>query len=152
VGDLGTVDRDVLRGKLGGLAQVDRHELASIESSWQRRHGRRWRVRPIIPTGQRATLPRHRLRTSAGAGAGFWDDQAERDGRHLVALRFVAGAALRRAEAAEALRVSMGRLERACAFLSLSPPHGLRLVEPAAVESGPHARGPVRMADARSAR
>jgi len=43
----------------------------------------------------------------------------------------VAGAAQRRAEAAAALRVSTGRLERACAFLRASPPHGLLLVEDA---------------------
>jgi segregation and condensation protein B len=42
---------------------------------------------------------------------------------------FAAGPALERAEAAEALRISVGRRERAWAFLNLSPPHGLRLVE-----------------------
>src|SRR5207302_961288 len=43
-------------------------------------------------------------------------------------LLFVAGG-MRRAELSEALHVSSGRLDRACAFLNLSPPHGLVLLE-----------------------
>jgi segregation and condensation protein B len=46
----------------------------------------------------------------------------------LVALLFVAGG-LRRVELAEMLRISSGRLDRACAFLNVSPPHGLALLE-----------------------
>jgi segregation and condensation protein B len=83
----------------------------------------------MIPSGRGAPLPRHRFQFSASAGAELWDDQAERDGRHLVALLFVAGPMLERARVAEALRISAGRLERACTFLNLSPPHGLRLEE-----------------------
>ena len=45
------------------------------------------------------------------------------------ALLFVAGGSLRRADLAAALRVSAGRVERACAFLRASPPHGLALLE-----------------------
>jgi segregation and condensation protein B len=36
---------------------------------------------------------------------------------------------MRRAELAEALRISSGRLDRACAFLNVSPTHGLALLE-----------------------
>ena len=59
----------------------------------------------------------------------IWDDRAERDARGLVALLFVAGGRLRRAELAEALRCSQARLGRACDFLRTSPPHGLVLLE-----------------------
>ena len=58
-----------------------------------------------------------------------WDDRAERDARGLVALLFVAGGTLRRAELAEALHCSQARLGRACDFLRASPPHGLVLLE-----------------------
>ena len=53
----------------------------------------------------------------------------QRDARGLVALLFVAGGTLRRAELAEALRCSQARLGRACDFLRGSPPHGLILFE-----------------------
>jgi segregation and condensation protein B len=43
-------------------------------------------------------------------------------------LLFVAGG-MRRTELSEALRLSSGRLDRACAFLNVSPPHGLALLE-----------------------
>ena len=46
-----------------------------------------------------------------------------------MALLFVAGGRLRRAELAEALRCSQARLGRACEFLRASPPHGLGLLE-----------------------
>jgi segregation and condensation protein B len=58
-----------------------------------------------------------------------WDDRAERDARGLVALLFVAGGTLRRADLAEALHYSQARLGRACDFLRTSPPHGLVLLE-----------------------
>jgi segregation and condensation protein B len=45
-----------------------------------------------------------------------------------VALLFVTGGT-RRTELSEALRLSSGRLDRACAFLNVSPPHGLALLE-----------------------
>jgi len=111
-----------------GRAQLE--ELApAVEPSWQRRPQRRRLLRPSIPSGRHASRPRQRLQV--GASDQPWDDQAERDARGLVALLFVAGAAQRRTEAAAALRVSAGRLERACAFLRASPPHGLLLVEDA---------------------
>src|SRR6266540_3625752 len=53
---------------------------------------------------------------------GLFQTPARRRG--LVALLFVAGGSLRRADLAAALRVSAGRVERACAFLRASPPHG----------------------------
>jgi segregation and condensation protein B len=45
-----------------------------------------------------------------------------------VALLFVTGG-LRRIELAEALKISSNRLDRACAFLHASPPHGLALLD-----------------------
>ena len=45
-----------------------------------------------------------------------------------MALLFVAGG-MRRAELSEAMHVSSGRLDRACAFLNVAPPHGLALLE-----------------------
>ena len=55
-----------------------------------------------------------------------------------VELLFVAGG-MRRAECSEALRVSSGRLDRACAFLQVSPPHGLAVLssdtDPAALRA-----------------
>jgi len=111
-----------------GRAQID--ELApSVEPSWQRRPARRRPLRPIIPSGRHASRPRQHLQ--GGVNDQVWDDQVERDARGLVALLFVAGTAPRRTEAAAALRVSAGRLERACTFLRASPPHGLLLVEDA---------------------
>ncbi len=111
-----------------GRAQLE--ELApGVEPSWQRRPQRRRLLRPSIPSGRHASLPGQHLQ--GGASDQPWDDQAERDARGLVALLFVAGTAQRRTEAAAALRVSAGRLERACAFLRASPPHGLLLVEDA---------------------
>jgi len=46
-----------------------------------------------------------------------------------VALLFVAATPLRRAELAETLRISQGRLSRACSVLHADPPRGLRLEE-----------------------
>ena len=56
-----------------------------------------------------------------------WDDRAEQDANQLVGLLFVAATPLRRTEAAETLRISQGRLARACAVLQADPPRGLRL-------------------------
>ena len=47
----------------------------------------------------------------------------------LVALLFVVGGAMRRAEAAETLHCSLARPGRACTFLRASPPPGLNLLE-----------------------
>jgi len=115
---------------LAALGRAQLEELApGVELSWQRRPERRRPLRPIIPSGRHASPPRQRLQ--GGATEQPWDDQAERDARGLVALLFVAGTAQRRNEVAAALRVSAGRLERACAFLRASSPHGLVLVEDA---------------------
>jgi len=121
---------DAVPAELAALGRAQLQELApGVEPSWQRRPQRRQSLRPVIPSGRHASLPTQRLQV--GAIDQVWDDRAERDARDLVALPFVAGAAQRRAEAAAALRVSAGRLERACAFLRASPPHGLLLVEDA---------------------
>jgi len=56
----------------------------------------------------------------------IWDDRAERDATQLVGLLFVAATPLRRTDAAETLKVSQGRLARACAVLQADPPRGLR--------------------------
>jgi len=110
-----------------GRARLD--ELAEkLKPSWQRRPQRRRPLRPIVPSSGPALRPHPRLQHSAVADAA-WDDQAEREARGLVALLFVAGGSLRRAELAAALRVSTGRVDRACTFLRASPPHGLALLE-----------------------
>jgi hypothetical protein len=71
--------------------------------------------------------PHPRLQHSAVADP-VWDDRAEQHARGLVALLFVAGG-MRRTELSEALRLSSGRFDRACAVLNVSPPHGLALLE-----------------------
>src|SRR5207244_6077 len=98
-----------------------------LEPSWDRRPQRRRPLRSIVPSSPRLPRPHPRLQHSAIADAG-WDDWAEQDARGLVALLFVAGG-MSRAELSEALRLSSGRLDRACAFLRVSPPHGLALLE-----------------------
>jgi len=114
------------------LAELGRTRLAELveglEPSWQRRPQRRRPLRPIVPSSPYPLRPHPRLQHSAAADA-VWDDQAEREARGLVALLYVAGGALRRAELGAALRVSTGRVDRACAFLRASPPHGLALLE-----------------------
>ena len=81
-----------------------------------------------LTQGLQVLRPHPRLQHSSAADAA-WDDQAERGARGLVALLFVAGGSLRRAVLAVAMRVSAGRVDRACAFLRESPPHGLALLE-----------------------
>jgi segregation and condensation protein B len=98
-----------------------------LDPSWHRRSRRRRPLRPLIPTAA-APAPRPRLQVVATRDD-VWDDRAERDARALVALLFVAGGTLRRAELAEALHCSQARLDRACDFLRASPPHGLVLLE-----------------------
>jgi segregation and condensation protein B len=114
------------------IAEFGRTRLAelaeNLEPSWQRRPQRRRPLRPVVPSSASPLRPHPRLQHSAVADAA-WDDQAEREARGLVALLFVAGGSLRRAELAAALRVSTGRVDRACAFLRASPPHGLALLE-----------------------
>jgi segregation and condensation protein B len=114
------------------LAEFGRQRLEELaeklEPSWQRRPQQRRLLRPVVPSSASPLRPHPRLQHSALADAA-WDDQAEREARGLVALLFVAGGSLRRAELAAALRVSAARVDRACAFLRASPPHGLALLE-----------------------
>ena len=113
---------------LAALGRARLKELgAGLEPSWERRPQRRRPLRSSVPSSGRMPRPHPRLQHSAAADAA-WDDRAEQDARGLVALLFVAGG-MRRAECSEALRVSSGRLDRACAFLQVSPPHGLALLE-----------------------
>jgi segregation and condensation protein B len=112
---------------LASLGRGRLDELAPLaEPAWHRRPARPRPQRPIVPTGAR---PR---RSRLGASARFetiWDDRAEQDARHLVALLFVAAETLRRADVAETLRISPARLEQACRFVRTEPPYGLVLVE-----------------------
>jgi hypothetical protein len=84
------------------LVELGRAQLieltAGLEPSWRRRSRRRLPVRPLIPTAP-APGARPRLQVVA-ARDDVWDDRAERDARGLVALLFVAGGTLRRAELA----------------------------------------------------
>jgi segregation and condensation protein B len=123
---------DLADGPATELADLGRACLAEVgtalDPSWQRRPApRRLPIRPVIPTAS-AAAPGARLQV-LGARDVVWDDRAERAARGLVALLFVAGGALRRAELAEALHCSQARLDRACDFLRASPPHGLVLLE-----------------------
>jgi hypothetical protein len=94
-----------------------------LEPSWDRRPPRRRPLRSPVPARGHTPRPHPHRKHSAVTDA-VWDDRAEQDARGLVALLFVAGG-MRRAELAEALHLSAGRLDRACAFLTVSPPHGL---------------------------
>jgi hypothetical protein len=76
---------EAVLAELAALGRAWLDELAAhIEPSWQRRPQRQRTLRPMIPSGRGAPLPRHRLQISANAGvaAELWDDLAERDGRH----------------------------------------------------------------------
>jgi segregation and condensation protein B len=113
---------------LGELGRGRVKEIGDgLEPSWELRPQRRRPLRSIVPSSARMPRPHPRLQHSALADA-LWDDRAEQDARGLVALLFVAGG-MRRAELSETLRLSSGRLDRACAFLGVSPPHGLALLE-----------------------
>jgi segregation and condensation protein B len=122
---------DLADGPALDLVELGRARLVELtdglDPSWHRRSRRRLPVRPLISTAP-APRPRPRLQVVA-ARDDVWDDRAERDARGLVALLFVAGGTLRRAEMAEALHCSQARLGRACDFLRASPPHGLVLLE-----------------------
>jgi hypothetical protein len=123
---------DLAESGLPLLAEIGRTRLNTlggelVEPSWQRRPQRQRSLRPIVPSGVRAPRPHPPLQHSAAADA-VWDDRAEQDARGLVALLFVGGG-MRRTELAELMRLSSARLDRACAFLHLSPPHGLALLE-----------------------
>jgi segregation and condensation protein B len=122
---------DLADGPALDLLELGRTRLVELteglDPSWQRRSRRRLPVRPLVPTAPAPTPPRPRLQVVAGRDV--WDDRAERDARGLVALLFVAGGSLRRAELAEALHCSHARLGRAYDFLRASPPLGLVLLE-----------------------
>jgi len=111
------------------LAELGRRRLAELAkdvvADWRQRPPRRRPVGPIIPSGSLAAPPaRRRLSDTL-----IWDDRAEQDANQLVALLFVAATALRRTEVAEMLKLSPGRLARACAALQADAPRGLRLEE-----------------------
>ncbi|MGI9146267.1 MAG: SMC-Scp complex subunit ScpB [Chloroflexota bacterium] len=107
-----------------GAGQLD--ELARlVVADWRQRPPRRRPVRPIVPTGPLA----HTQRPRHPSTDLIWDDRAEQDANQLVALLFVAATSLRRAEIAETLRISQGRLSRACSVLHADPPRGLRLLD-----------------------
>ena len=103
------------------LAELTRDVVAD----WLQRPPRRRPVRPVIPTGP---LLHGRARKQLADDL-VWDDRAEHDATQLVGLLFVAATPLRRTEVAEMLKVSQGRLARACAVLQADPPRGLRLQE-----------------------
>jgi segregation and condensation protein B len=105
----------------GRIAELAR----DVVGDWLRRPPRRRPVRPVIPTGPllHARGGKHR------ADDLIWDDRAEQDATQLVGLLFVAATPLRRTQVAETLKVSQGRLARACAVLQADPPRGLRLQE-----------------------
>ncbi len=122
---------DLADGPALDLVDLGRTRLAgfstTLNPAWRRRERRRLPVRPLIPTAT-ATAPTPRPRVVA-LRDDVWDDRAERDARGLVALLFVVGGTLRRADLAEAMHCSQARLGRACDFLRSSPPHGLVLLE-----------------------
>jgi hypothetical protein len=121
---------DLADGPNVDLAELGRIRLAefsgNVEPSWHGRPQRRRPVRPLIPSGRSASANR---RLQVLASDQVWDDRAERDARGVVALLFVAGKALRRADLAQALHCSQARLDRAVTFLRVSPPHGLNLLD-----------------------
>jgi segregation and condensation protein B len=94
-------------------------------ADWLQRPPRRRPVRPVIPSGP---LLHARARKHLADDL-VWDDRAEQDATQLVGLLFVAATPLRRTQVAETLKVSQGRLARACAVLQADPPRGLRLQE-----------------------
>jgi segregation and condensation protein B len=123
---------DLAESNAPALAELGRVRLKEpgdgAEPGWERRPRRHRALRSLVPSNARMPRPHPRLQHSPLADA-VWDDRAEQDARGLVALLFVAGG-MQRAGLSEALRVSSGRLDRACAFLHVSPPHGLALLEP----------------------
>jgi segregation and condensation protein B len=122
---------DLAESVTPALAELGHMHLKEVGDglvpSWDRRPQRRRSLRSIVPSSARVPRPHPRLQHSSVADA-VWDDRAEQDARGLVALLFVVGG-MRRTELSEALRLSSGRLDRACAFLNVSPPHGLAVLE-----------------------
>lgn len=76
---------------------------------------RRRPIRPLIPTGPPLLQHRHHRRRTIDDE--IWDDRAEQDANHVVALLFVAATPLRRVDVAQTLRTSQARLSRAGAVL-----------------------------------
>jgi len=113
------------------LAAFGIHRIGQLSKDivvdWRQRPLRRRPVRPIVPTG--TTVAEVRRRRHTAADDLIWDDRAEQDANQLVALLFVAATPLRRTVVAETLRISQGRLSRACSVLHADPPRGLRLEE-----------------------
>jgi len=120
---------DLAEASDGRLAELGTRQLAELATEvvvdWRQRPPRRQPARPIVPTGPLA----HTKRRQPPSEDLVWDDRAEQDANQLVALLFVAATPLRRAELAETLRISQGRLSRACSVLHADPPRGMRLEE-----------------------
>jgi segregation and condensation protein B len=121
---------DLVESASAALAEVGRVQLEELAQSavpaWRQRPRSRRPARVILPAGRsNGQDAASRQPTSEPS----WDDRAERDATELVALLFAAGSPVRRATAAETLRVGSARLERACALLRADPPRGLRLEE-----------------------
>jgi chromosome segregation and condensation protein ScpB len=119
---------DLVDSDDAGLRELGLERLgqltSDVEPEWRQRPPRRCLLRPLVATVAAVSVQGRRPR-----GDAVWDDRAEDDADQLVALLFVAGASLRRAEAAELLRMPQPRLARACAVLRADAPRGLRLEE-----------------------
>ena len=120
---------DLAEASDGRLAELGSRQLAELATEviadWRQRPPRRRAARPVVLTGP----PAHTQRPRHAAADLVWDDRAEQDANQLVALLFVAATPLRRAELAETLKISQGRISRACSVLHADPPRGLRLEE-----------------------
>lgn len=112
---------------LRGMGRQRLEELAAAcVPSWRPRPVRKPPLPPLVSTTPHLPAPSRSARTSDE----LWDDRIAGDARQLVALLFVAGTALQRAETTHQLHIGMGRLARACAFVRTAlPPLGLALVE-----------------------
>jgi segregation and condensation protein B len=120
---------DLVEARDAGLVELGTgclDELTrDVVADWLQRPPRRRPVRPVIPTGP---LLHSRGRKQLADDL-VWDDRADHDATQLVGLLFVAATPLRRTDVAGTLKISQGRLARACAVLQADPPRGLRLQE-----------------------
>jgi hypothetical protein len=112
---------DLAGGVAAEVAALGRARLveltAAVEPVWYRRPRRPRSVRPLIPSApHRPGSSRRRVRAPRCGTTGPSATHAA-----LVALLFLVASPLRRAEAAEALRTSPARLNRACAFRRAPP-------------------------------